>query len=194
MKRSWGVRILMVNTVIFSLLHKHMLWVLIRSPLLMSTKTMFLWRNKEHYLRIIILYNSSVKIPLDWKKKLTQSSILCTQKTIQQMTNQWYLFSFFLLFSFSYKLWPWHCDQLQTDYKNIKSCFLGKRRKVFQTVINNIVFKFQELTFSMLGKYFSINFEIIFLFFPENRVWHFMGFISLVLGDNLQEMSNPIFR
>ena len=29
-----------------------------------------------------------------------------------------------------------------------------------------------------------------FLFFPENRIWHFMQIISL--GDNLYEMSNPV--
>ena len=34
------------------------------------------------------------------------------------------------------------------------------------------------------------NFEIFTLFFPENRIWHFVQIISL--GDNLHEMSNPI--
>ena len=48
---------------------------------------------------------------------------------------------------------------------------------------------------SMLGKNFSRQyFEIyfFFLFFPENKIWHFMQIASL--GDNLLEMSKPIFR
>ena len=39
-----------------------------------------------------------------------------------------------------------------------------------------------------------------FLFFLENRIWHFMQIVSLgdslqivSLGDNLHEVSNPIF-
>ena len=31
--------------------------------------------------------------------------------------------------------------------------------------------------------------DIFFLFFLENRIWHFM---ETVLGDSLHEMSNPI--
>ena len=37
-------------------LYKNMLWILIRSTL--STTTYVLWRNKKHYLRIIINYFS----------------------------------------------------------------------------------------------------------------------------------------
>ena len=33
---------------------------------------------------------------------------------------------------------------------------------------------------------------LFFLFFPENRLKHFMQIVSL--GDNLHEMSEPIFR
>ena len=32
---------------------------------------------------------------------------------------------------------------------------------------------------------------IFFLFFLENRIWHFMQIVSL--EDNLHEVSNPIF-
>ena len=35
------------------------------------------------------------------------------------------------------------------------------------------------------------NWVIFFLFFPENRIWHFMQIVSN--GDNLHEMSNPVF-
>ena len=35
------------------------------------------------------------------------------------------------------------------------------------------------LTLSTLGKIFSRrHFEIFFLFFPENRIWHFMQIVS----------------
>ena len=34
---------------------------------------------------------------------------------------------------------------------------------------------------------------IVFLFFPENRLWHFMQTVSLGERDNLYEMSKPIF-
>ena len=45
---------------------------------------------------------------------------------------------------------------------------------------------------SMLGKIFSRgHFEIRFLFFHENRFWHYMQIVSY--GDNLHEMSKPIF-
>ena len=35
------------------------------------------------------------------------------------------------------------------------------------------------------------HFEIVFLFFPENKIWHFMQLFSL--GDNLREKSDPVF-
>ena len=56
-----------------------------------------------------------------------------------------------------------------------------------QSIIN----AFSKL--SMLGKKFSRrHFEIFFLSFSENRVWHFVQIVSQ--GDNdLQEMSNPMF-
>ena len=46
--------------------------------------------------------------------------------------------------------------------------------------------------FSALGKNFSRqHFEILFLFFRENRVRHFKQIFSN--RDNLHEMSNPVF-
>ena len=44
-----------------------------------------------------------------------------------------------------------------------------------------------SLMLSMLGKNSNGHLEIFFLLFPENRIQHFMK------GDNLHEMSNPIF-
>ena len=52
--------------------------------------------------------------------------------------------------------------------------------------------KYGCFTLSTLGKIFSRrHMEIVFLFFPENRIWHFMQIVSL--GDNLHEISNPGF-
>ena len=46
------------------------------------------------------------------------------------------------------------------------------------------------LTLSTLGKKFSRRYiEVFFLFFPENMIRHFMQ----INGDNLHEMSNPVF-
>ena len=51
---------------------------------------------------------------------------------------------------------------------------------------------YEHLTLCMLGKNFSRqHFEIVFLFFLENMVWHFMQIVSL--GDNLHEVSDLIF-
>ena len=44
---------------------------------------------------------------------------------------------------------------------------------------------------STLGKIFSrCDVEIFFLFFPGNRILHFMKIVSN--GDNVHEMSNPV--
>ena len=41
-----------------------------------------------------------------------------------------------------------------------------------------------------VGKNFSRHFEMFFLFFPVDRIQHFMQIVSF--GDNLLEMPNPI--
>ena len=47
---------------------------------------------------------------------------------------------------------------------------------------------YMSLTLSTLGKIFGRwHSEIFFLFFPGNRIWHFMQI------DNLHEISNPVF-
>ena len=54
------------------------------------------------------------------------------------------------------------------------------------------VIKFQLLTFTTLWAFSADDkMMLFFLFFPENRIWHFMQIVSL--GDNLHEMSNPVF-
>ena len=48
------------------------------------------------------------------------------------------------------------------------------------------------LTFTTLWAFSADDkMMLFFLFFPENRIWHFMQIVSL--GDNLHEMSNPVF-
>ena len=59
---------------------------------------------------------------------------------------------------------------------------------------NSLLYDFISiiLTLRMLGKVFSRqHIEIFFLFFLENKIWHFMQIVSN--GDNLHEISNPIF-
>ena len=49
-----------------------------------------------------------------------------------------------------------------------------------------------KLMLSTQSKIFSRRpIEIFFLFFPENRSWHFMQIVFT--GDNLHEMSKPVF-
>ena len=49
------------------------------------------------------------------------------------------------------------------------------------------------LTLTTLWAYSADNkLMIFFLFFPENKIWHFMQIVST--GDNLHEMSKPVFR
>ena len=49
-----------------------------------------------------------------------------------------------------------------------------------------------KLTFTtLMANSADSKFVIFFLFFQENRTWHFMQIISN--GDNLHEMSNPVF-
>ena len=60
-------------------------------------------------------------------------------------------------------------------------------------MIVSIEFEFKEVKCLALWVKFSAddNIEICFLFFSENRIWHFMQIVSS--GDNLHEMSNPFF-
>ena len=55
----------------------------------------------------------------------------------------------------------------------------------------NIEILLQALTFTTLWAFSADDRLIFFLFFPENRIWHFMQIVSL--GDNLHEMSYPVF-
>ena len=60
-----------------------------------------------------------------------------------------------------------------------------------QTEIGKL-FAFSILTFTTLWAFSADDkLMIFFLFFPENWIWHFMQIVSL--GDNLHEMSNPVF-
>ena len=51
--------------------------------------------------------------------------------------------------------------------------------------------EYSLLTHFTWGKIFSRqHFEIFFLFFPENKIWHFIQIVPN--RDNLYEMSNPV--
>ena len=62
----------------------------------------------------------------------------------------------------------------------VQTYFLGN--------INKFRMSSAALKLSTLGKIFTRqHFEIFFFFFfPENRIWHF-------IGDNLHDMFNPVF-
>ena len=52
--------------------------------------------------------------------------------------------------------------------------------------------KLSNLTFTtLLANAADYKLVTFFLFFPENRIWHFMQIVSI--GDNLHEMLNPVF-
>ena len=58
--------------------------------------------------------------------------------------------------------------------------------------LQGMTHKVYGLTLSTLGKIFSRrHYEIFLVFSPENRIWYFMQIVSN--GDNLHEMSNPVF-
>ena len=61
-----------------------------------------------------------------------------------------------------------------------------KKKKKQQKNLNSFILS----TFTTIWINSADN-KLIF-FFPENRIWHFMQTISL--GDNLHEMSNPVFQ
>ena len=70
---------------------------------------------------------------------------------------------------------------------NEQKLLIGKFYKTLVKFRTQTKIKYFVLTPSTLGKIFSRwHIEIFFLFFPENKSWHFMQ-------DNLHEMSNPVF-
>ena len=67
----------------------------------------------------------------------------------------------------------------------MSECVLSRRGpNIFENAVD-----YQKAP-SRLGKNFSRgHFEIFVLFFPENRIFHFMQ----IVGDNLHKMSNHVF-
>ena len=63
----------------------------------------------------------------------------------------------------------------------------------FQETLDPFFWKNLEYTNNLylsLGKCSRQQTDDIFLFFPENRILHFMQIVSI--GDNLHDMSNPV--
>ena len=55
-----------------------------------------------------------------------------------------------------------------------------------------IIIKESSLTFITCSAISTDNkLVILFLYLPENRIWHFLQLVSI--GDNLHKMSNPVF-
>ena len=58
--------------------------------------------------------------------------------------------------------------------------------------LQNTYIRFIVLTLTLLGANSAENkMAIVFLFLLDNRIWHFMQIVSL--GDNMHDVSNPIF-
>ena len=81
-----------------------------------------------------------------------------------------------------------HCLRLIQHY--FRHCHTSTGSKIdFFQILEQYV---KELTFTTLWAFSADDrLMIFFLFFPENRIWHFMQIVSL--GDNLHEMSYPVF-
>ena len=76
----------------------------------------------------------------------------------------------------------------------IKLFFYAKNRYFSYFSTKNTLSKgiSRKLTFTTLWAFSADDkLMIFFLFFPVNRIWHFMQIVSW--GDNLHEMSNPVF-
>ena len=78
----------------------------------------------------------------------------------------------------------WHLWQFRW---NVKHYFLWKHKEN-----KNIICRFdwQFNTYHAMGRFSRRQTNDIFLFFLENRIWHFMQIVSL--GDSLLEVVNPI--
>ena len=88
------------------------------------------------------------------------------------------------------------CDQLRfwSDCVNAQADLNRRRTYMSEGTFSDVTAHINGIlsTLSPLGKIFSKrHFEIVFLFFTENRVWHFMQIVST--GDNLHEMPNSVF-
>ena len=70
--------------------------------------------------------------------------------------------------------------------------FLDKKKKKFE--ILSVHFMIRVLSINLTTHRANLaddKLMMLFLFFPENRFWHFMQIVSY--GDNLHGMSNPVF-
>ena len=65
----------------------------------------------------------------------------------------------------------------------VSSLFFSEKYRVVRGVVNS------PLTFTTF--WVNSSDDKLVIFFPDNRIWHFMQTVSN--GDNLHEMSNPIF-
>ena len=74
-------------------------------------------------------------------------------------------------------------------------CFLEKLQKLSCTKWQEIYKVYPVpliLTFAtLLANAADDKMVIFFLFFSENKIWHFIQIVSI--GDNLHEMSKPVF-
>ena len=96
---------------------------------------------------------------------------------------------------FSFKVDYFKRDMIcrKANRKSQKLSSLSKMEANVPSISSSINYlPYLSLTLSTRGKNFSRqHFEVFFLFFPESKIQHFMQIVSI--GDNLHEMSNPVF-
>ena len=95
---------------------------------------------------------------------------------------------FILFFSIHlYFMFPYHDEGEMTTYRS--SLVQNKTLAILAKVgLLDFATWYDILTLCMLAKNFSKqNFQMFFLFFLKNKIWHFMQI------DNLHEVSDPIF-
>ena len=123
---------------------------------------------------------------LVWKStwNLSNGGYISFQIEFQWKNQQWIAKTKSIKYWVCLLVYPFYQSQWWEDLTFIQRC-------TFTTILY-----FQDtcqlLTLCMLGKNSSRwHLKIFFLFFLENRIWHFMQKDSL--GDNLHEVSDPIF-
>ena len=139
-----------------------------------SVKNAFLGVIKEHCKKTSILYLTLVLLNPDM-------SCLCKQCRSRSV-------------GFWRSQLIWICTVCHSECEIMSTIWIKKSDwlKIWKGCGILIYSAGQGFMLNMLGKIFSIwHIEIFFIFFPENRFWHFMHIVSN--GDNLHEISNPVF-
>ena len=71
----------------------------------------------------------------------------------------------------------WIVYQAYDSHKNVKPYFLWENKwKIRMLCASNCILHFN--TYHAIGRFSRCHFETFYLFFLENRIWHFMQIVS----------------